>query len=460
MGRDLGDVLHVLPMHASPGYALVHLGHGHLSKVRLDLGTNETLLVESSPGLDLLGLDRRHIGEGYLDQFVGCEQIAPPQNEGIHRICSRLGGLPILGLLLLEQPNLAILDRFLVVHDLVKGLDHHGLGFDGSPVPPPGQFLISPEHAHFLVADRALLERAHDCFGGIFVLAEALESKGHVTLRLTVAQFEPILFGLSQVVVHGLLSIGVDLLLLEEEAAPVKVQGDGGRQMVILLLSVLEDVAVGLVDPVVQTVQGFDGQGGIDVHSEMPQTAEARRDVKGDVVVSASAREPRPGSVAQLHLLELFESPAFLVVETVVIKENTDVAAGLALVLGLPDPWSLHQGDRLQVLVLFQGTVQSLGALPLVEYPANLGIRIGDLTSQGVGIETVEGLLGTFMGKLHQVRQGHHRIPGRIGNHLYGEVFVLQSLRIARGHQLGKIELLGLSSSNGQGHRLSHEYTP
>ena len=205
------------------------------------------------------------------------------------------------GLLLLEQPNLAILDRFLVVHDLVKGLDHHGLGLDGSAVPPPGQFLISPEHAHFLVADRALLERAHDCFGGIFVLAEALESKGHVPLRLTVAQFEPILFGLSQVVVHSLLSIGVDLLLLEEEAAPVKVKGDGGRQMIVLFLSMLEDVAVGLVDPVVQTVQGFDGQGGIDVHSEMPQTAEARRDVKGDVVVSASARnqgqDPSPSCI-------------------------------------------------------------------------------------------------------------------------------------------------------------------
>ena len=37
---------------------------------------------------------------------------------------------------------------------------------------------------------------------------------------------------------------------------------------------------------------------------------------------------------------------------------------------------------------------------------------------------------------------------------------MLQSLRIARGHQLGEIELLGLSSSNGQGHRLSHENTP
>ena len=38
-------------------------------------------------------------------------------------------------------------------------------------------------------------------FGGVFVLAEAAgePAKGHVPLRLTVAQFEPILFGLSQV---------------------------------------------------------------------------------------------------------------------------------------------------------------------------------------------------------------------------------------------------------------------
>ena len=222
-------------------------------------------------------------------------------------------------------------------------------------MPPPGQFLVPPEHAHFLVAHRTLLERSHDGFGGLVILAEALQGEGHVPLRLAVAQLEPILLGLSQVVVHCLLGVGVDLLLLEKETAPVKIKSDGGGHMIILLLSVLENVSVGLVDPIVQTIERLDGEGGIYVHPEVPQPAEARRDVEGNVVVSASAREPRPGSVAQLHLPELFEGPAFLVVEAVVVEEDAYVSAGLALVLGLPDPWGLHESDRLQVLVLFQG---------------------------------------------------------------------------------------------------------
>ena len=78
--------------------------------------------------------------------------------------------------------------------------------------------------------------------------------------------------------------------------------------MIILLLSVLENVSVGLVDPIVQTIERLDGEGGIYVHPEVPQPAEARRDVEGNVVVSASAREPRPRSVAQLHLPELLPS--------------------------------------------------------------------------------------------------------------------------------------------------------
>ena len=89
-------------MHASPSHAFVHLGDGDLAEVGLNLATDESFLVETGTGLDVLGLDRSHVGKGYLDQFVGCEQVTPPQNEGINRISGRLGGLPVLGLLLLE----------------------------------------------------------------------------------------------------------------------------------------------------------------------------------------------------------------------------------------------------------------------------------------------------------------------------------------------------------------------
>ncbi len=137
MGSDLRDILHVLPVHASPGYALVHLGHRNLAEIGLDLATDESLLVETGSGLDVLGFDGRHVGKGNLHQFVGCEQVAATQKERIDGIGGRLGCLPVLRLLLLEHPNLAVLDRFLVVHDLVEGLDHYGLALDRSSIPPP-----------------------------------------------------------------------------------------------------------------------------------------------------------------------------------------------------------------------------------------------------------------------------------------------------------------------------------
>ena len=118
----------------------------------------------------------------------------------------------------------------------------------------------------------------------------------------------------------------------------------------------------------------------------MAQAPEPGGYVKSDVVVGPTTGEPRPCAVAQLELLELVEASAFLVVQTIVVEKDTHVASSLALILGLSHPRGLHEGDRFQILVLFQGTIQSLGSLPLVEDSANLGIGIGDLTSQGVGI--------------------------------------------------------------------------
>ena len=227
--------------------------------------------------------------------------------------------------------------------------------------------------------------------------------------------------------------------------------------MIVLFLSMFENVPVGLVNPIVQTVERLNGQGRIDIHPKMTQPAKTGGNVEGDVVIPPASREPGPGSVRQLHLLELLESPAFLVIETVVIKENAHITAGFTLAFGLAYPWSLHQCDRLQILVLFQGTVQCLGSLPLIEYATNLGIRIGDLTGQRVCIEPVKGLLGTLMGKFHQVRQCHYRIPGRIGNHLDGKVLMFDGVGIARRHQFLKVKLLGLGSPDGQRHRFGHK---
>ena len=115
--------------------------------------------------------------------------------------------------------------------------------------------------------------------------------------------------------------------------------------------------------------------------------------------------------------------------------------------------WRTHGvsiSDRLRVLVLFQKPVQCLGSLPLIEYATNLGIRIGDLAGQRVCIEPVKGLLGTLIREIHQIRQGHNRIPGRIGNHLDGKV-LFDGVGIAGPHQLLKVKLLVWAPRMGKG---------
>ena len=42
------------------------------------------------------------------------------------------------------------------------------------------------------------------------------------------------------------------------------------------------------------------------------------------------------------------------------------------------------------------------------------GSDVGDVPGQRVGVQPVEHLLGALVRELHQVRQGHHRVPGRV----------------------------------------------
>ncbi|MEY3156045.1 MAG: hypothetical protein RL257_65, partial [Actinomycetota bacterium] len=58
---------------------------------------------------------------------VGRQIVGSPEQQGVDGVGRRLGGFPILGLLLLQQPDLAVLDGLLVSHYLVEQLDHHRL---------------------------------------------------------------------------------------------------------------------------------------------------------------------------------------------------------------------------------------------------------------------------------------------------------------------------------------------
>ena len=62
-------------------------------------------------------------------------------------------------------------------------------------------------------------------------------------------------------------------LVFEEEAAAVEVQGDGRRQVVLVLVAVLQDRTVLLVHPVVQRIER--SQDRAHIHLRNPKVAQA-----------------------------------------------------------------------------------------------------------------------------------------------------------------------------------------
>src|SRR5437879_4793972 len=99
----------------------------------------------------------------------------------------------------------------------------------------------------------------------------------------------------------------------------------------------------------------------------MAQTAKASRDVERDVVVRLPTGEPRPGAVGQLHFRQLAQRSVGFVIEPVIVEKYSHVPARLAFALGLPQPRRFLDGDRFEVLVFLERTVQGRSVAPLLE---------------------------------------------------------------------------------------------
>ena len=146
----------------------------------------------------------------------------------------------------------------------------------------------------------------------------------------------------------------------------------------------------------------------------MPEPAKTGGDVEGDVIVAATAGEPGPRAVGQLHLRKLPQRVFRFVIEAVVIEQNPDVAPRLAFALGQTQPRCLFNHHAFKVLVLLQRAVKGWRVAPLFEHAVNLGVGAGDEAGEGVRVKPVEGLLGALVRELHQIRQRHHRVPCRV----------------------------------------------
>ena len=207
VGRDLAHVFEVLPMDASPGDTRVHFSDDDFAQLGFDIGGGEAFLEEARAGFDGASDFRFPISDsgarwcdvdsaqGNLDERVAGQDVASAQEEGVNGVRRGFGGLPVLGLFLLEEPDPAFFDRLGVFHDFVEGFDHEGLGLDGGAIPPPVQLRLAPEHAQLFIGHAAFPDRFHDVAGSGIVEGaggvEAVQRQGKMALRLAVRHLEP-----------------------------------------------------------------------------------------------------------------------------------------------------------------------------------------------------------------------------------------------------------------------------
>src|SRR6187431_855621 len=104
----------------------------------------------------------------------------------------------------------------------------------------------------------------------------------------------------------------------------------------------------------------------------MAQPAKTSRDVERDVVVSLATREPRPGTVAKLHLPEFLQRSVDFIIQPIVLEEQGDVFARLTFGHSLPEPWGLLEHHAFEVLILFKRTVERRCVAPLFENAMDL----------------------------------------------------------------------------------------
>ena len=112
-----------------------------------------------------------------------------------------------------------------------------------------------------------------------------------------------------------------------------------------------------------------------------------------------------------------------LAIEAVDIEKDSYISSGLGFSLGISEPRSFFEQDRLDVLVFAQRRFESLGleGSPSLEDFGDFRVARGDVPCEAIGIETVEGLLAAIVGILHEIGECQDGIPSGLRGHLQGQ---------------------------------------
>ena len=219
------------------------------------------------------------------------------------------------------------------------------------------------------------------------------------------------------------------------------------------------NVVIAFMHPSVESSESPHCRRNIDWNSQLSHPTEASHDVEGQILVVWTTGEPRPHAIVPLHLRQFTHRAIDFRFQPIFVKQNADVATRLRFSIRVSQPWRLLDHHRFDVLVFRQWRNEGfrLNIPPGIKHATDFGIAVGNVLSQVIGIQPIEGLLAAFIWKLHQVRQCEYRIPGRLRNHLHRKRLVLQRIRLARLQEFFEFKLLGRSAANGKWHRFGDE---
>ena len=240
-------------------------------------------------------------------------------------------------------------------------------------------------------------------------VTKPFQGQGQLGLRLP-RQVHPVRLKARQLRLQSGPEFRLDGRVFKEVAPCIQIQNQAGTPVSTMVFLPGQIV----IHPAVHGIQRLDGATDIQVDTEVTQPAEAAHNAQRNVFIAHASGIPWPQTAGVLPGFELCQCGRQLLSQAVLIKQESHVSASLGFRVGLPDPGCFFEKHGLEILVLFQGTVQRICVLPLVKHRANPRIAVGDIRCQTVGIIAIEDLVRAPSRVFHEIGQGHDRVPCRL----------------------------------------------
>ena len=284
------------------------------------------------------------------------------EEQGVAGVRGGAGAGPMLRPLLLQQPDLHLLDRLFVLQNRLERLNQQRLSLDGGFVPVPAVTLLLPVHSELFGVDGPPLHFQHQLLrqfavaGGVALPQRQCRHR----LQVDVVQFVSMFHKFALIKLVGL---GVGRFHFQEEAAGVQVvQSAGVNPLLFELFWILFlHLLVFTLDIIVDKRHGFFQRVFFQevvarfADAFVHQTAAADEQVLSDVTVApfvGSAGEPVPAAVGILVAFQFLHHRFPLFGDALFVKQASNILDLVVFVHRIGHPRRFRQQNLFQISVL------------------------------------------------------------------------------------------------------------